>query len=841
MKTIRFLSLILAFVLLIGSFVIFPAAADEPTLEVLGAQIRTTGNQGIRFIGRVKKSAFTLNTGADANFGFLLLPQSMLESNQTLVYNTPGVKQVKATYLMLEPSVTAADLIYDGGYYYFTVVLTGIPAENYGTTLVAKAYVNTGDNTYVYSDSPLQEKRSIYSVARAIADKGGSIPAFVTDVIAAYTEVGSDILVNANAFGVLEAYPAYPNSIARDELYTVSVTQGLKTEDLLVYNQCAAYSHCLIGYNSRTLGATDSDRRFCEFAFEFDAVTVNIRVNKKFNSYVVSPTSKGFASTYSNGVISVTLTQPEYFLVILDDDYNTALAVFADHCDYNIPTKGASNVIYVEGDSVITDGTGSVTYAGTNNEVMIIDKDYTTLYVAPGAVLKKRVFIRRRVDNYNGYRVTIRGRGAILDPFSDWSISSPNQGSITVSDIQSNHNAMDALIQSTSYSTTVRDVKLLDSRGYNMVLKSGSPIIKNTKILSTEMCTDGISLTGYGGDVSDCFVYVGDNALVLQTNETTSPEHVYSNIIIGTTCAALYPQWNARVTLNDIYVFRADSNLINCLEDGINSLVVNINGLDALDCVKTPYIFADDGGAGSDSKVFNLKNVATRYTTGATLNFTAGTYTSQNDAMTCSSSGYTFNFTNLCVGGHRIGPSNDGSSIKVGSAYLGADTNGGTTQSGMTINFAYDSTNMPAHTSVPANKSANYTGGADYVAGPIKPWTRYISYHCDGYIENGQTKVTTSSSSSEWGLSLDLTNYLKAHGAGNYTYSAGTSGKTTRFYLIKCANNGNAPSTVRTSSSSNFTVTESDLANYTYQVILKISSTTSGTITLTGWSISGPT
>ena len=195
MKKIRILSLFLVLVMLLGALAIFPVAADEPTIEVLGAQIRTTGTQGIRFIGRVKKSA-TTGTGSSANFGFVIIPQNMMAENAALVYNTSGAKKVKATYLMPDTSVTAAGLTYNGSYYYFTVVLTGIPENSYGTTLVTKAYLNIGGSNYTYSNSPEKEKRSIYTVAQTLKDQlGANAPAFINTVIAQYNAVGADMLV----------------------------------------------------------------------------------------------------------------------------------------------------------------------------------------------------------------------------------------------------------------------------------------------------------------------------------------------------------------------------------------------------------------------------------------------------------------------------------------------------------------------------------------------------------------------------------------------------------------------------------------------------------------------
>ena len=837
------MSVFLALVMLLAVIAVIPvSAAPSQNPEILGASIRTEGKQGLRFVGRISKTCGVSLTagGENVNFGILLIPESMLPADTNITVSTANVVNVPAKILMGSSAVSAVGLTYNSGYYYFSAVQTGIPAEYYGTNLLARAYVKEGSN-YYYST---QEKRSVQYVAQKIKDEGGSIPAAITQALADYEEFGSDILINSELFASLVTYPAYPSRIARDSLYTVSVKQGNNTQSLTVYNETDDYSHfSKDSSSSRVLGATDGNRRFCEFAFGWAKVTVNIKVNKSFKTYTVSPTSKNFETSYSNGVISVTLDQPEYFVLILDDDYNTALSVFADEIENTIPSKSDTSVVYVEGDNVITDPGNNVTYLGSNNEVMSISNNYTKVYIAPGAVLTKRIVFNRADEQHQAYDCKVFGRGAILDPYTE-NLQSSNQSSLPsytdwMGGSSTKSYKMNATVVFHGYSCEMEDVKVLNSAHFNIKFLQSNGYANHVKLLSTQMSTDGFTTGGSRGSteregvIENCFVYVGDNALVMQNDQNADEGYTFRNIIVGTTCAAIYPQYYAKSTIEDIYVFRADAGLINVYENGVGAMTVTVNNLDALDCVKTPTIFSDNGSTGSDTKILNLNNIVTRYTTGSTSSFTAGTYASQYNAMECSSSGYTINFKNLYVGGHRIGPDNDGSSIKVGSAYLGGNTTGGTSTSGMTVNFAYDASNKPAHSSIPTAKTANYTYTGSTVTGPTRDWTRYQSYKCvihKGGANSYTATYTENADSATWGISKDITSYVRQNGTGSYSFSFTTNAKV-YVYVVKCSATGNTTSTLVSTSysagsrSCSFSVND---LTATYQIVVKSSSSSDG-------------
>lgn len=657
-----------------------------------------------------------------------------------------------------------------------------------------------------------------------------------------------------NAYvAALNSYPEYPACIKRDSLYSVTVERGIKKVPLVVYNQAAEYSHFQWdGSSGRAMGAMDSNRRFCEFYFDDAPVTVKIKVNKNFNSYVVSPTSKGFASTYNNGVISVTLNQPEQFVVILDDDYNTAIAVFADAPETDVPTKGASNVVYVEGDNQITAPAGQVSYAGLNNEVMVVHGDWTKIYLAPGAVLKKRIFISRTQNNGNGYATKIYGRGAILDPFSDPTANSKQ--SIMLEDCYDpstgktkSYDAMKAVINIYSYTCTVKDIKLLDARNYNVYFAQSGCTADNVKLLSTEMCTDGFTCC-QDQTVRNCFVYNGDNALVMQYGTTAG--HTYENVTIGTTCAAIYPQYGCNATLTNIYVFRADDGLINVYENNIGELDVHVNGLDALDCVKTPTLFHAKNSPGSATKSFTLTNVAMRFTTGNNGDFTPGTNTSSKTSIwnvngsNCTN--FVLDLTNLYMGGHLVDGVN--AYLKGNNEYSPGNYNYYSTSypesNGVAIDFKIDYGNLPAHTSVPTAQTANYTGAASYTPSTIRnDWNRYVSYNCTAIKQsNGKYEVNIKSGKEgthEWGISYNLTEYFRLNGPGTYSFSYSTN-KSVKWYEVATSNVNGTSANVNGSAASKtivITVTAETIKDYTWQIVLKAPNGNTNSFILNSYSI----
>ena len=364
--------------------------------------------------------------------------------------------------------------------------------------------------------------------------------------------------------GPLVIYPEFDARIERDYMYSVSVTMGENTATLPVYNHTLA----MAGARNPVDTSSDEHRRFSTFAFDpaVSGVRVDIKVNCDFNSYSVIPSAKNFKNEFSNGVISVYLDNPDYFMIRLDDKDSTLIAVFADAPETDIPQKG-SNVHIIDGWHEEKDG------------VLELTKKGSIVYIKPGAVLNARIHIK--ADNCK-----VIGRGAILDPFSD--IYRYDEKDLSQRGL---------IYVSNSDNSMIDGVHLLNSVTFNVFVQgawdrawSDNMRVTNLKILSTQVQSDGISFNYYNKNsyAEHCFVYCGDNGLVYED------EAHYKDILVGTLCNAIYPQTDViNSSCEDIYVFRADEGIINTDMAGSNySTIVDnstITNLYVMDVTYTPY------------------------------------------------------------------------------------------------------------------------------------------------------------------------------------------------------------------------------------------------------------
>ncbi len=377
---------------------------------------------------------------------------------------------------------------------------------------------------------------------------------------------------------ILDIYPEFSEKINRDYTYSVSVTQGAKTATIPVYDQTAAMPQT-VNYDE-----ADTERRFSTFAFCGERVRVDIKVKQDFTSYSVMPSEKNFEHSFDaqKGIISVYLDKPEYFLIRLDNKDSTVISVFADTPEFPYEEyKYSSNTIFIKD------------WHETKSGYLDIALPNTVVYIAPGAVLNARL-------NVSGKGSKVYGHGAILDPFSN----------IFKYDITTSKDNW--IVRLEADNLIFDGPHILDARGFNIATNKNNAIIKNAKILSSVISSDGIGITSEretGTLIEHCYVYCGDNAIVF-----SAKDFICRDITIGTTCSAIYAQGSPVGTFEDIHVFRSDApegglvrNLYN-VNSNQQTMDIKINNLYGIDCPRLGKFFFG-AKMGTKEKKFTFNNV----------------------------------------------------------------------------------------------------------------------------------------------------------------------------------------------------------------------------------------
>lgn len=422
----------------------------------------------------------------------------------------------------------------------------------------------------------------------------------------------------------LVIYPEFER-IKRDYMYSVSVTQGDKTATIPVYNHTQDYP----AYSRDNIGA-DNNRRFSLFAFSGGQVRVDVKVGCDFESYTVMPSAKEFKSEFKDGVISVYLDKPEYFVIRLNNDTNTILSIFADYPEYplDIPSKEDPNVLWISG---VQEAEGGNTLLANDNQIV---------YLEPGSVFFSRIKLA-------GANCKVLGRGALVDPYENFYKTNPGD------EVGATHK----FILMSGANGYVDGPVLVDAHCYNFTSWGGATV-RNAKALSVMLTSDGLTMLNRDCLVERCFIYSGDNGIVCSGRNI-----VFRDVMIGTSCGAIYPQNDIEsATMEGIYVFRADEGIINNYynSDGTKAVErkanITINGLYTDDCPSIPYFFKGRNMGRAD-KIFNIANVTCRSPRGVVNYYDTHTNvfvlfnTIEGQLFTDN---YTLNIKNLYVDGKLV-------------------------------------------------------------------------------------------------------------------------------------------------------------------------------------------
>lgn len=246
--------------------------------------------------------------------------------------------------------------------------------------------------------------------------------------------------------------------------------------------------------------------------FDFEGqVHIDITINEDvaINSAVVRPLVYGITPKIVNKTISFDLSYSDNYVVEFNDDYKTAIQIFANPIEENPMTeeeaKNDDNKIYI--------GPG-VYYAGA-----FPIKDNTDIYIAGGAYVYGQ-FSTEGVNN-----VTIRGRGII-------------SGSIYSRNDDADYYI--PVVMRKVNNLTISDIAFFDPAGWALNIYWCKNVhINNVKIITARSNGDGISIQSCEDVyVNKGYVRTWDDSLVVKNVDLGQTKNVnFDNVTVWTDLA----------------------------------------------------------------------------------------------------------------------------------------------------------------------------------------------------------------------------------------------------------------------------------------------------------------
>lgn len=372
-------------------------------------------------------------------------------------------------------------------------------------------------------------------------------------------------------------YPEYPDgAIPKDYDYTVRVIQGNEAIEIPVYNPVYASD-----YFTTDVYNFDMHRRYAEFAFTGEPVTVEITAHMEFDRYTVMPSSKAIPSKINDNVITYTLTEPCTTVLKLNNDKDTHLTIFAEAPDVEKPDKNDKNVVYYEAG-----------YHEVENGVINLHSNQT-LYLEAGALVKARL-------NVSGQNIKVCGHGAFIEP-------APIRQFYGGSSYMCMLNA--------SSNVTIEDVRFLDAHTYNIVTTNGRNLnFDGVKFLCNQVSTDGLSIWdgAYNMHLNNCYFNISDNAFVIGGGNVE--DFLVENTIVITDYSFIFPQGKLTgdpLVFKNIDVLRYNTFITHHYPNQVGNKSVDLvlENCTAIDSDKAgDFIISRYGGAAS--KNYILKNVS---------------------------------------------------------------------------------------------------------------------------------------------------------------------------------------------------------------------------------------
>ncbi len=434
-------------------------------------------------------------------------------------------------------------------------------------------------------------------------------------------------------------YPEFPEgTIPRDYDYTVRIIQGDKAIELPVYNPVYASD-----YFTNTVYNFDQHRRYTEFAFTGEPVTIEITVHLSFDRYTIMPSSEAIPSRIDDNVILYTIDKPCTTVLKLNNDKDTHLTIFAEAPETERPSFDDEKLIYCRAGYLDQGGVVQT----ISNKTLYFEAGYheiengalnigsnTTIYLEPGALVKARLYV-------SGQNIRIYGRGAFIE-------SSPTRQAVVGASYMCELN--------NATNVSLEGVRFLDAHTFNIVMDSCINVnIKGVKLLCNQVSTDGLSIWGggvYGMQMDDCYFNISDNVFVIGGG---IQDFCVNNTIVITDYSFLFPQGKLTgdpLVFKNMDVLRYNTFITHHYPNKVGNKSVDLilENCTAIDSDRAGHFIISRYG-GDAVKKYYLKNVSVPRITDGWSNYIS---TTDGDYKGDDVDNVEITFDNVWVGGKPI-------------------------------------------------------------------------------------------------------------------------------------------------------------------------------------------
>jgi hypothetical protein len=386
-------------------------------------------------------------------------------------------------------------------------------------------------------------------------------------------------LLSNICFSQVVVYPLPAANFGKvSDKYLVSVTQNGVTKQSYVYKSTA-------GSGPSTEWGTEINNNFHFTTFSFSgAVKISVtKLNSSATTAIVRPNrlaigTKTTISQGANRTVSFSLSKPAKVSVEFSDDpkLTDAMMIFADTLETpsNVPAISAANVLLVSDANSLTNIPSSKTIVYFQPGVYTIGlwnipSFINQIYFAGGAYVKGYL----NYTNYNNSNsIKINGRGILSNtgygfhyPASATD-SNPNDWYFTITLRGGGANSM------------IEGITLIEASAYNIVTSANNVLIKNVKVNGFRYNNDGLTITGSGYIILDCFLRINDDTIVPYASNINVSNCVFWHLNTG---SVFQLGWSPHSMSN--------INIANCdvIHDQASNSVGNVGFINAMNLSTT--------------------------------------------------------------------------------------------------------------------------------------------------------------------------------------------------------------------------------------------------------------